>query len=259
MPWIILGALAIGLSLGMLGSGGSILTVPVLTYLVGQPEKLAIASSLAIVGGISAIAVIPYAWKREIDWRSVIWFGLPGMLSTWLGAMVAQSLPGFVQLLIFSVIMFMASWRMIKSKNNVAYSADAKPHVVSKQKMARTGLMVGLVTGIVGVGGGFLIVPALILLVGLNMRRAVGTSLVVISSNAFSGFIKYAAGLKALHLVLNWQVIGMFILIGGTGTIAGNMLGTRVPQQRLKQIFGVLLVGMAAYIIIRELPKLFHS
>jgi uncharacterized protein len=186
MPWIILGALAIGLSLGMLGSGGSILTVPVLTYLVGQPEKLAIASSLAIVGGISTIAVIPYAWKREIDWHSVIWFGLPGMLSTWLGAMLAQGLPSFVQLLIFSVIMFMASWRMINSKNNVAHSADARLHVVSKLKMARTGLMVGLVTGIVGVGGGFLIVPALILLVGLNMRRAVGTSLVVISSNAFS-------------------------------------------------------------------------
>ncbi len=259
MPWIVLGAIAIGLSLGMLGSGGSILTVPVLTYLVGQPEKVAIAGSLAIVGGISVLGMIPYAWKREIDWRSVLWFGLPGMLGTWLGAVAAQGLPGVAQLLIFAIIMLLAAWRMIASgKTSTATLADESATSASKTKMARTGLLVGLITGIVGIGGGFLIVPALILLVGLTLRRAVGTSLVVISANALSGFIKYAGTLKALHLALDWHVIGLFILIGGGGTAIGNVLGARLPQHRLKQAFGVLLIGMALYMIVRETPKLIH-
>ena len=256
MPWIILGAIAIGLSLGMLGSGGSILTVPVLTYLVGQPEKLAIASSLAIVGGISLLGVIPYAVRREIDWRSVVWFGLPGMLSTYAGAMVAQHIPGVVQMLIFAVIMATAAWRMLSSgRKNAPTTMGTPPQ--SKLAMVRTGLVVGGVTGIVGVGGGFLIVPALILLVGLTMRRAVGTSLVVISTNALSGFVKYAGALKAMQLALDWHVIMSFIAIGGAGTMLGNAVGARLPQHRLKQGFGGMLVLMSLYMLIRETPKLF--
>lgn len=256
MTWIILGAVAIGLSLGMLGSGGSILTVPVLTYLVGQPEKLAIASSLAIVGGISAVAMLPYAFRREVDWHSVAWFGLPGMLGTWLGAILAQPLPGVIQLLIFAVIMMFAAWRMLaESVAGAEGGRNAMPR--SPLRMAGTGLGVGLVTGVVGVGGGFLIVPALILLVGLAMRRAVGTSLVIIAANAFSGFFKYTDSLEALHLVLDWRVIGAFIVIGGIGTVAGNAIGARLPQQRLKQAFGVMLVLMSGYMLILEAPRLF--
>lgn len=113
MIWITLGAIFIGLSLGTLGSGGSILAVPILSYLVGQPEKLAIANSLAIVGGISLIGAVPYVYKSQVDWRSVAWFGLPGMLGSWLGAVAAQGLPGVIQLLIFSGIMLLASVPMI--------------------------------------------------------------------------------------------------------------------------------------------------
>lgn len=255
MPWIMIGAIAIGLSLGMLGSGGSILTVPVLTYLVGQPEKVAIASSLAIVGGISLLGVIPYAVRREIDWRSVVWFGLPGMLGTYLGALFAQHIPGAVQLFVFAVIMLFAAWRMLASRR--AAPRDAlEPEPQSRLAMLRTGILVGGVTGIVGVGGGFLIVPALILLVGLTMRRAVGTSLVVISTNAFSGFVKYAGTLKAMQLALDWHVIASFIAIGGTGTLIGNAVGARLPQHRLKQAFGGMLVLMSIYMLIRETPKL---
>lgn len=258
MPWIILGAIAIGLSLGMLGSGGSILTVPVLTYLVHQDEKLAIASSLAIVGGISLIGMLPYAFRREIDWRSVVWFGLPGMLGTWLGAVAAQGLPGVLQLLIFAVIMLVASWHMIvNGRAPVAAIPAVEIPLQSRLRMIRTGVLVGGVTGIVGIGGGFMIVPALVLLVGLTMRRAVGTSLVVITTNALSGFVKYAGTLKAMHVALDWHVIVMFILIGGIGTLVGNIVSARLPQHRLKQAFGVLLVVMAIYMIYREAPKLF--
>ena len=254
MPWIVLGAIAIGLSLGMLGSGGSILTVPVLTYLVGQPEKLAIASSLAIVGGISVLAMLPFAYRREVDWRSVLWFGLPGMAGTWSGAVVAQHLPGVVQMLLFAGIMLLAAWRMLASDAATALVADAPAR--SQLQLVGSGLLVGAITGLVGVGGGFLIVPALILLVGMQMRRAVGTSLVVIATNSFSGFFKYAGTLKALHLILDWQVISAFILIGGVGTVAGNMIGARLPQQRLKQVFGALLVLLSLFMMFREIPKL---
>lgn len=253
MPWIVLSAVLIGLALGMLGSGGSILTVPALTYLVGQPEKLAIASSLVIVAGISTLAMLPYVYRREVDWRSVAWFGVPGMFGTWLGAVAAQQVPGAVQLVVFALVMLLAAWRMFGER---ATSEDPGTRRGSRPRMIGTGLLVGGITGIVGVGGGFLIVPALLLLVGLTMRRAVGTSLVVISTNALSGFARYSATLKAMHLALDWRVISTFILIGGAGTVLGNLLGAQLPQRRLRQIFGAMLVLMALYMLLRETPKL---
>lgn len=260
--WIVLGAACIGLSLGMLGSGGSILALPVLTYLVGQPEKLAIASSLAVVGGISVIGAIPYVWKRLVDWRSVAWFGLPGMFGSWLGAMAAQGLSGAIQLLIFSAVMLAASLRMIAAgrssptmpRSTMPLSTMAGLHSV--RRLAGAGLLVGMMTGVIGIGGGFLIVPALVLLVGLTMQRAVGTSLAIISANALIGFAKYAAALGALHLDLDWHVIGMFVALGAIGTIAGHGLGCWLPQQRLKQLFGIVLIGVSVYTFSRELPKL---
>jgi uncharacterized membrane protein YfcA len=242
----------------MLGSGGSILTVPVLVYLVGQPEKLAIAGSLAIVGGISLIAVLPYAWRREVDWHSAIWFGAPGMLGAWLGAHVSQWLRGDAQLLLFALIMLIAAWRMFRHSGAGADPATASAASAATSRLAMSGLAVGLITGLVGVGGGFLVVPALVLLVGLPMRRAVATSLVVISTNSLSGFLKYLSVLKATHLVLDWHVIATFVLVGGGGTLAGNMLGARLPQARLRQGFAVLLVCMASLIIIHESGSL-HS
>jgi len=105
----LLGALAIGLSLGLLGSGGSILTVPVLHYLVGQPEKLAIGGSLLVVGVIAAAASVPYALGRQLDWRKVGWFGIPGMAGAWIGASLAQWVPGAVQLALFAAVMLAAA------------------------------------------------------------------------------------------------------------------------------------------------------
>lgn len=110
----LLGALLIGLSLGLLGSGGSILTVPVLVYLLDQPEKIAIAGSLAIVGAISAAGSLPYARQQLIDWRSVLWFGVPGMAGTWLGAVLSQFVPGELQLALFAIVMLLAAVLMAR-------------------------------------------------------------------------------------------------------------------------------------------------
>ena len=179
----VLCALAIGLTLGLLGSGGSILTVPVLVYLLGQPEKVAIAGSLAIVCAIALVGAVPYARQRLIDWRSVVLFGLPGMAGTWLGAWAAQFVSGALQLFVFALVMLAAAWSMFRAPP----AADGRGPRHAGLVVA-DGLAVGALTGFVGVGGGFLIVPALVLLGGLTIQRAIATSLLVIAMKSAAGF-----------------------------------------------------------------------
>ncbi|MDZ7680806.1 MAG: sulfite exporter TauE/SafE family protein [Fodinibius sp.] len=198
LPWI--GALLVGLSLGLLGSGGSILTVPVLIYLADEPEKVAIAESLGIVGAISFAGFIPYALKKQVHWRSVILFGLPGMAGTYGGAMIAGYVSGTFQLLLFAAVMVAAAIMMFRDeKKKVNVSAEIE---ISHAwwKIVLEGLAVGILTGLVGVGGGFLIVPALVLLGGLPMSLAIGTSLLIIAMKSFSGFFKYMEVLANLHV-----------------------------------------------------------
>jgi len=262
-----LGAMAIGVSLGLLGSGGSILTVPVLVYLVGQEEKVAIAGSLAIVGTIALAGSLPKLKKGQIEWRTILVFAPPGMLGTYLGASLASWVSGAVQLALFAVVMLLAAWRMLKP---MAVASDTPSAVRNTQvssasvgstgplefwKIAPAGLMVGIITGLVGVGGGFLIVPALVLLGGLTMRRAVATSLVIIAIQSYTGFWKYQHVLNEHGLALDWQVIGMVTALGVAGSLVGNLISDRVDQQKLKKIFALFLVVMAVYILIRTLPS----
>ena len=250
-----LGALVIGLTLGLLGSGGSILTVPVLVYLVGQPEKVAIAGSLAIVGGVALVAAMPRVMQRQIDWRSVVWFGLPGMVGTLIGAMASRDVPGVVQLFVFALVMLAAAWMMARPLPR--RRGDGAPR--ARRWIVLDGLGVGLLTGIVGIGGGFLILPALVVLGGLAMHRAVGTSLVIIALNAFSGFAKHASLLGAAGLVLDWRLIGLFTAVGAGGSLAGAHLAERLPQQRLKGIFALFLVLMGLLIVLRTAPQIWSS
>ena len=160
----VVGALAIGLSLGLLGSGGSILTVPVLHYLLDQPEQAAIGGSLLVVGLIAASASVPYAMARQVDWRKAVWFGVPGMAGAWLGASLARWVPGPVQLALFAAVMLVAAVRMLGSAP--LSTGDAQPHPLA---VVASGAAVGALSGLVGVGGGFLIVPALVLLAAVPM------------------------------------------------------------------------------------------
>jgi len=247
----LLGAVAIGLSLGLLGSGGSILTVPVLHYLAGQPEKLAIGGSLLVVGLIAAAASVPYALSRQVDWRNVAWFGLPGMAGAWLGATLARWVPGPVQLALFAAVMLLAAWRMLRG--GMVQRPDHKAHRVA---VVAGGLGVGALSGLVGVGGGFLIVPALVLLAGVPMASAVGTSLAVIALNAFTGFAKYVGVLERESLALDWSVLFTIAAVGIAGSFAGHRLGRRLPQATLRRLFGVFLVLMGAFIAVDAGPRL---
>ncbi len=246
------GALAIGLSLGMLGSGGSILTVPVLVYLVGQPEKLAIAGSLAIVGLISVAASLPYMRERLVDWRTVWVFGVPGMLGTYGGAWTSQFVSGPLQLAVFALVMLAAAYLMLKP-----VSLDEEPHQRrGVLKIGGDGVAVGWLTGFVGVGGGFLVVPALVFLGGLSMHRAVATSLVIIALKSFAGYFKYLDVLQAEHMTLDYGVIALITTIGIIGSFLGNSIASRIPQQKLKQLFGIFLIGMGFFILFRSIPSL---
>jgi len=253
MIFALLGALAIGLSLGLLGSGGSILTVPILVYLVGQPEKLAIAGSLAIVGGIALAAALPWTWRRQVDLRSLLWFGLPGMAGAWAGAYLSQWFSGAAQLSLFAVVMLLAAAMMLRSPAAPAATARAPRRRIAS---AGDGLVVGVVTGLVGVGGGFLIVPPLVLLARLPMQRAIGTSLWIIALKSFTGFAGYLPVLKAQGLSLDWNLIGLFIVIGAVGSFAGMLLAGRLPQQTLRRVFAIFLLLMGVYIIVRSAPQL---
>ncbi len=245
-----LGALAIGVSLGLLGSGGSILTVPILVYLVGQPEKLAIAGSLAIVGAVALAGALPAAARGQLDYRSVGWFGLPGMAGTLAGSWFAQLLPGLLQLTVFALVMLVAAVRMARP------AAAQAPAPSSRTRLVSQGLAVGALTGIVGIGGGFLILPALVLLGGLSMHRAIGTSLAIIALNAGTGFAKHAWTLTQSGQALDWQIIGLFTAIGAAGSLAGQRLAGRLPQQTLRRAFALLLVLMSGYILWRSVPSL---
>ena len=247
----LLGAVLIGLVLGLLGSGGSILTVPVLLYLVHMPDKLAIGSSLGIVGGISLVGAVPYARQRLVQWRWVLWFGIPDMAGAWAGAWIAKFLPGEVQLLIFAAVMLTAAVMMLRRRATEA--AEPRRHVL--WKIMPIGFGVGVLAGVVGVGGGFLIVPALVLLGGLDMRHAVATSLVVIMLAAFTGFVRHLLSLSAQGLHVDWRIIGLFVLVGAAGSLAGNQFARRLPQALLRRIFGVFLFAMAAYVFWHTLPR----
>ena len=248
---IIAGALIIGFTLGLLGSGGSILTVPILVYLVGEPEKLAIGESLGIVAIISLSGFIPYAWKNQVHWRSIFFFGLPGIGGTWIGAWSSQFISGQLQLTVFGIVMVVAAVMMFLKKKSLEDSSKRSKHAF--WKIILEGLFVGVLTGMVGVGGGFLIVPALVLLGGLSMYLAVGTSLGLITMNSVIGFISYVSILGEMDVYIDWMLVLVFGLIGTLGAYSGKIAATWVPQQTLRKVFAIFLVAMGGYMMYANL------
>jgi uncharacterized membrane protein YfcA len=224
--------------------------VPVLVYLVGQDEKVAIAGSLFIVGSIALAGSLQFIRAGFINWRSVATFGVPGMAGTYAGAAIAAYVSGLAQLALFAVVMLLASYLMLRP---IALTEGSRaPRAL--WKIAGDGLVVGIVTGLVGVGGGFLIVPALVLLGGLTMHHAVATSLVIIALKSFSGFYKYLDVLNEQDLSLDWPVLWLITILGIAGSIVGSRLARRIHQDRLKRWFGYFLIVMGIYILARSLP-----
>ena len=258
MVYLVVGALIIGLTLGLLGSGGSILTVPVLVYLLGHAEKAAIAESLAIVGGIALATSLPYARSHLIDWRSVVLFGIPGMAGAYLGAWLSSFVASEVQLTLFAVLMLVAAWTMAGRPRGSAVDAEQPAEAERTRhaawKIVLEGLAVGAITGLVGVGGGFLIVPALVVLGGLPMRMAIGTSLAIIGLKSASGLYKYLDVLREVNESVDWLTVAAFVAVGFAGAVLGKRLATRLNQQALRRAFAGFLVVMGLFVLIKEAP-----
>jgi len=239
----------IGLSLGLLGGGGSILTVPALVYLVGQAPQDAVTTSLAIVGANSLMGAMFHRTQGTLNWKVALTFGGAGMLVSYLSANISRHLPPSVLLVAFALLMLAIGIMMFFRQNNEPDATyTAKPLIV----VLASGAGVGLLTGVLGVGGGFLVVPALVMLVGLPIQVAVGTSLVVIAMNSGAGFIGHA-GSGAFDLVMAL----VFISAGLAGTFTGAKLSSRMSSSKLQTAFAWFVIALALFLLYDNLPKIF--
>lgn len=240
-------AVLIGLSLGLMGGGGSILTVPILVYALKMDPKLSIALSLAIVSLTSLIGAFRHYKNQNIDFKIAAIFAPVAMAGTFIGAKLSQFLTGEVQLVLFSIIMLLASFFMFKSKNETMSSHQEQKSNASYYLIAIQAVIVGIVTGLVGVGGGFLIVPALVLLAKIDMKKAIGTSLLIISLNSLSGFVGYLGMFE-----IPWSFLFKFSLFSIGGILIGSHFVKYVSQQKLKKGFAIFLIFMGVYILIKN-------
>lgn len=237
-------SLAIGVSLGFFGGGGSILTVPLLVYVFGLDPKQAIASSLLVVAVASGFAALQHARAGNLRPRVALFFGAAGMAGAYLGARVAAFVAGGVLLLLFAALMALTALAMWRGR---FVPAPAAAHGLAPWRLALQGLVVGSLTGLVGAGGGFLIVPALVLWGGMAMPAAVGTSLLVIVLNCLAGY----AGTVA-HVRVDPALVAAVAACAIAGSLAGARLTRVVPPTSLRRAFAGLVLAMAAVILVRE-------
>ncbi|MBM0228462.1 MULTISPECIES: sulfite exporter TauE/SafE family protein [Micromonospora] len=240
-------AVLIGISLGLLGGGGSILAVPLLVYVADLPAKEAIATSLLVVGATSAVGVLPHARAGRVRWRTGLIFGFAGMTGAYAGGRLAEFIPAGFLLTGFAVMMLATAVAMIRGRR--AAEGRPVPHELPALRVILDGVVVGLVTGLVGAGGGFLVVPALALLGGLPMPVAVGTSLVVIAMKSFAGLAGYLSSVS-----INWGLAAGVTVAAIAGSFAGGQLAGRIPADLLRRSFGWFVVVMGVFVLAQQLP-----
>ena len=247
-------AMVIGLLLGLLGGGGSILTVPMLVYVLHVEPKTAITTSFVVVGISSVIALIPHARRNSVCWKSGVLFGLTGMAGAFSGGRLAAQFSGDVLMALFGLVSLIAGILMLgraKPSPNLVLADEpirVCPLKVPLMRVLFDGFFVGALTGVVGVGGGFLIVPALALLVGLPMQGAVGTSLLVIVMNALAGLSGYSQ-----HATLDLELTGLVAAGAITGSAVGAWCSALVKPGLLRRLFGIMVVLVAAYVLSQAL------
>ncbi len=253
-----IGALIVGLVLGLIGGGGSILTVPLLVYLLGYNPVIATAYSLFVVGTSSMVGTYQKHKKGLVDFKTGLAFSFPSFVAVYLSRRyLVPGIPetlfsigdfsltkGMGIMIFFAIIMLIASYSMIKNKKENLEISKSQPYY----KTFIQGLVIGTITGIIGAGGGFLYVPALVLWANIPMKKAVGTSLIIVTINSLIGFVG-----DVQTLDIEWTFLLIFTGISILGIILGVFLSKFISGQKLKKSFGYFILVMATYIIYKEL------
>lgn len=251
-------SILIGISLGLIGGGGSILTVPVLVYLFTIDTVLATTYSLFIVGSTSLVGSVSYFKKGFIDLKTALLFGIPSIIAVFFTRhYILPAIPehltnigsfelsrSILLMLLFAVLMIVASYSMIKKDKNEHF---ANQQTSNNFWVMAQGLMVGVVTGLIGAGGGFLIIPALVNLLKIPIKTAIGTSLIIIAVNSLMGF-----GFSLGHYPIQWTFLLTVTLIAIVGIFIGTYLSTKIEGKKLKPAFGWFVLVMGIYILIKE-------
>lgn len=264
-------AIFIGISLGLIGGGGSILTVPVLVYLFSIEPVMATAYSLFVVGLTSSVGAFSYFRQGLVKMKMALVFGIPSIFSVFLtrhylvpaipdaifeiGSFVLTK--GIFLMALFAVLMIIASYKMIKSDsslvggdtdNGLNTDSSIEKKAFNYQMIILQGLIVGLITGLVGAGGGFIIIPALVFLLGLEMKEAIGTSLTIITLNSFFGFL-----ISQNQMQTDWKLLLILSTMSIVGLFIGMALSKRIDGKKLKPLFGWFVLIMGSYILMKEL------
>lgn len=239
---VIIIAILIGLSLGLFGSGGSILTVPALVYVLGFSPKIAVHMSLAVVSLISLMAVLPYWIRRQVPWQLTAQLALPGAVGAVLGSYLSTWLSEFWQLTLLAVLMSLAAINMWRRQL-------VRIELTGASAFMALGAFIGVLTGAIGVGGGFLLVPVLVAVTALEMSSVIGVSLTLVLLQSVVGFASH-------HVLqpeaLEYSTIAWLGGLGALGSLAGLVLLPRLPQLVLRRSFAVFLAGLAVLVMVRH-------
>jgi uncharacterized membrane protein YfcA len=238
----------IGMTLGLLGGGGSILTVPALVYVIGQTPQVAVTASLMIVGANSALGAMFHRAEGTLNWRVALIFGGTGMITAYAAAGLSSLFSPTLLMVMFALLMMAVGTLMMArpavDRQNENFQQNVPVVIIA-------GAGVGVLTGFLGVGGGFLIVPALVMLVGLPMQQAVGTSLIIIAMNSLAGLLGHL-GESAIDL----NMILIFVITGVAGTLVGTKLAQHIESKHLQKLFAVFIIGLAIFLLIDNMSKI---
>ena len=248
---LILGAV-IGILLGLLGGGGSILAVPALVYGLGLDLGQAVPISLLVIGIASVVGALPKIRAHQVEWRLAGIFAAAGIPATFVGNALGRLLPQPVVMIGFAIVMVAAGIRMLQERGETGTACRAGESGINWRRCAPrsipTGFAVGLLTGLFGVGGGFLIVPALVVMLGVEMSVAVGTSLVIIAANSAAGLVAHLSGVS-----IDWAITAAFAATAIIGSLAAGHLGANLDTGRLRRWFAYLVLVVATYVLVDTL------
>jgi uncharacterized membrane protein YfcA len=242
-------AILIGLALGMLGGGGAIVTLPVLVYVAGIPPQKAVGMSLAVVGATSLIGSGVQYLRGHFHVQATLLFALTGTIGAYFGAGLTHLLPPPVLMLLFASLMLVVGSIMLRGRRAAESKGECHP-----LRCLALGAVVGVLTGFLGVGGGFLIVPALVLFAGIDMTKAVGSSLAIIALNSVSGLMG-----QLQHTTLDWALTSGFLAVALIGMLIGLALAQRISQQTLRRLFAGFVIAVAGVLFITQVIALMRS